>query len=91
MSEKLVLVGIIPEVIVINTEEQVVWLSDAGTLKIEFDPKRTPFMSNLFQAPAGMRLLSGKPVPGGKPGSYKYRISLNDLVIGNGEVIVREK
>ena len=90
MAEKVVLVGVIPEVIVLALDEQVAWLSDAGSLKVEFDPKRCPFSSNVFQAPAGMRLLSGTPRPGTKPGSYKYRISLNDQVIASGEVILRE-
>jgi hypothetical protein len=91
MSEKLVLVGVIPEVTVIHPGEQVVWVSDAGALKIEFDPNRCPFSSNVFQAPPGMRLLSGTPRPGTKPGSYKYRIALNDQVIAHGEVVLREK
>ena len=91
MAEKLVLVGVIPEAVVIRADEQVVWLSDAGNLKIEFDPKRCPFSSNVFQAPPGMRLLSGPPRPGTKPGSYKYRLSLNDQAISTGEVILREK
>ncbi len=91
MSEKLVLVGVIPEVTVIHPDEQVAWVSDAGTLKVEFDPNRCPFSSNVFQAPPGMRLLSGTPRPGSKPGSYKYRIALNDQVIAHGEVLLREK
>lgn len=91
MAEKLVLVGAIPEVVVIHPDEQVAWLSDAGNLKVEFDPKRCPFSSNVFQAPPGMRLLSGPPRPGTKPGSYKYRLSLNDQTITTGEVIIREK
>jgi hypothetical protein len=89
MAEKLVLVGVLPEVIVIGPSEQVMWLSDAGNLKIEFDPNRCPFSSNVFQAPAGMRLLSGTPRPGSKPGSYKYRIGLNEQIIAHGEVILR--
>jgi hypothetical protein len=91
MTEKIILVGLIPEVMVIRPEDQVVWLSDAGRLKIEFDPKRCPFSSNVFQAPAGMRLLSGTPRPGTKPGSYRYRLWLNDQIIGGGEVILRQK
>lgn len=91
MAEKLVLVGVIPEVVVIHTDEQVAWLSDTGNLKVEFDPKRCPFSSNVFQAPAGMRLLSGTPRPGIKPGAYKYRLLINDQAIGIGEVIIREK
>ena len=91
MSEKLVLVGILPETMVISPQEQVVWVSDAGSLRVEFDPKRCPFLSNLFQAPMGMRLASGTPRPGTKPGSYKYKISLNEQVIGTGEVLLREK
>ncbi len=91
MKEKLVLVGLLPEVVVVRAGEQVVWLSDTGNLKIEFDPNRCPFASNVFQAPAGMRLLSGNVRPGTKPGSYKYRVALDDRVIGRGEVILREE
>jgi len=91
MSEKLVLVGILPETMVISPHEQVVWVSDAGNLRVEFDPNRCPFPSNVFQAPMGMRLMSGTPRPGTKPGSYKYKVSLNEQVIGTGEVLLREK
>ena len=91
MTEKLVLIGLLPEAIVIHTGEQVVWVSNSGNLKVEFDPNRCPFSSNVFQAPPGMRLQSGTPRPGTKPGAYKYRLSLNDQVVAHGEVIVREK
>ena len=91
MAEKLVLVGVIPEVVVLHPDEQVAWLSDVGNLKVEFDPKRCPFSSNVFQAPPGMRLLSGTPRPGTKPGAYKYKLSINDQAVGMGEVIIREK
>ena len=91
MAEKLVLVGVLPEVIVIAPADQVVWLSDAGNLRVEFDSNRCPFLSNVFQAPPGRQLQSGTPRPGTKPGSYKYRLWLNDQVIGQGEVILREK
>ena len=89
--EKPVLVGVIPEASVIGPADQVSWVAGEGQLKIEFDPNRCPFSSNLFQAPAGMRLLSGPPRPGSKPGSFKYRVWLNDQLIGSGEVILREK
>ena len=91
MSEKIVLVGLIPEVVVIGPADQVAWVSDAGNLRIEFDPNRCVFSSNVFQAPPGMRLLSGTPRPGSKPGSYRYRLWLNEQLIGGGEVILREK
>jgi len=91
MVEKLVLVGVLPEIVVIGPTEQVSWLSDAGQLRIEFDPNRCPFASNVLQAPTGMRLQSGPPRPGTKPGSYKYRLWLNEQVIGGGEVLLREK
>ena len=58
---------------------------------MEFDPNRCPFASNIFQAPPGMRLHSGTPRPGTKPGAYKYRLSLNEQPVGHGEVILREK
>jgi hypothetical protein len=38
-----------------------------------------------------MRLLSGTARPGLNPGSYRYKLSLNDAVVANGEVLVREK
>ena len=91
MAEKLVLVGVIPETVVIGPGEQVVWVSDSGTLKIIFDPNRCPFPSNVFQAPPGRQLQSGPARPGTAPGSYKYRLWLNDQPIGHGEVILREK
>ena len=90
-TEKPVLVGVIPEASVIGPSDQVSWVAGEGQLKIEFDPHRCPFSSNLFLAPAGMRLLSGPPRPGSKPGSFKYRVWLNDQLIGSGEVILREK
>ena len=91
MAEKLVLVGVLPEAVILNPGEQIVWFSDAGNLKIEFDPKRCPFSSNVLQAPTGVRLLSGTVRPGHKPGSYRYRISLNDQVISQAEVILRNE
>jgi len=91
MAEKTVLVGLIPVEVVIEADEQVAWISTAGGLKIEFDPNRCPFSSNVFQAPAGMRLLSGPARPGTKPGAYRYRLWLNEQLVGGGEVIVREK
>jgi hypothetical protein len=89
MSEKQVIVGLIPEVIVLDPGDQAVWISNAGNIKIEFDAQRSPFSSNVFQAPPGVRLASGPPRPGLNPGSYRYRVSLNDTVIGHGEVLVR--
>ncbi len=91
MAEKQVLVGVLPQVMVIEPDDQVCWLSEAGSLRIEFDPHRCPFSSNVLQAPIGMRLLSGTPRPGTKPSTYKYRIWLNDQLVGWGEVILREK
>lgn len=91
MAEKLILVGLIPQVMVIQPDDQVAWLSDAGSLRVEFDPNRSPFTSNVFQAPAGMRIQTGPPRPGTKPGSYRYRLWLNDQIVGSGEVILREK
>lgn len=90
MAEKSVLIGVIPETVVIGPKDQVVWHCETGNLKIEFDPKRCPFSSNVYQAPPGMRLASGTPRPGTKPGAYKYRIAIGDTVIGRGEVILRE-
>jgi hypothetical protein len=91
MAERPVLVGLIPQVVVIDEGDQVSWISDAGNLRVEFDVNRCPFSSNIFQAPAGMRLLSGPPRPASKAATYKYRLWLNDQLVGHGEVILREK
>jgi hypothetical protein len=91
VAEKNVLVGMIPEVVVLDPGDQAVWYSNAGNLKIEFDPQRCPFSSNIFQAPPGIRLASGPARPGLNPGSYKYRLSLNDVVVAHGEVLIRAK
>ena len=91
MADKLVMVGVLPEVIVLDPGDQAVWYSNAGNLKIEFDSQRCPFSSNVFQAPPGMRLLSGPVRPGTNAGSYRYRLSLNDAVVAHGEILLREK
>ena len=85
------LVGVLPEVVVLDPGEQVEWISNAGNIKVEFDPQRCPFSSNVFQAPPGVRLVSGPTRPGLNPGSFKYRLSLNDAVVAQGEVLLREK
>jgi hypothetical protein len=91
VAEKLVLVGLIPEVIALDSGDQVTWYSNAGTLKIEFDPQRCPFSSNVLQAPQGVRLQSGTPRAGLNPGSYRYRLSINEALIGHGEILIRAK
>jgi hypothetical protein len=91
VAEKIVLVGVVPDVVAIDPGEQVTWFSNAGNLKIEFDPQRSPFGANVFQAPPGVRLSSGPARPGTKPGSYRYKLSLNDVVVAQGEVLIRGK
>ena len=91
MAERPVLVGLVPQAVVLDAGDQVSWMSDVGNLKIEFDVNRCPFGSNVFQAPAGSRLLSGPPKPGTNPGIYKYRVFLNEQRIGMGEVMLREE
>jgi hypothetical protein len=91
MAERPVLVGLIPQAVVLDPGDQVSWISDAGNLKIEFDVNRCPFGSNIFQAPAGMRLLSGPVQPGIKAATFKYKLWLNEQMVGQGEVIVRGK
>lgn len=85
------IVGVMPDVLVLDPGDQAVWLSNAGNLKVEFDSQRCPFSSNVFQAPAGVRLLSGPSRAGQNPGSYKYKLSLNDAVVAHGEVLLRAK
>jgi hypothetical protein len=91
MAERPVLVGLIPQAVVLDAGDQASWFSNAGNLKVEFDANRCPFASNIFQAPEGMRLMSGPVVPGTKGGNYKYRLFLNEQMIGRGEVVLREK
>jgi hypothetical protein len=91
VAEKLVAIGILPEVIALDPGDQAVWYSNAGNIKIEFDPQRCPFTSNVFQAPAGVRLISGLARPGTNPGSYKYRLFINEAIATHGEVLIRGK
>jgi len=51
--------------------DQVSWLSDAGNLRVEFDANRCPFSSNVFQVPAGMRLMERANDCRNKAGSFK--------------------
>jgi hypothetical protein len=85
-----VLVGVFPEVVVLDPGDQVTWICDAGNLRIEFDVNRCPFGSNVFQAPIGMRLQTGPPRPGIKTGAYKYRLWINEQLVGRGEVLLRD-
>lgn len=89
MAEKLVIVGVLPQVVLIGGADQVVWVAESGNLRVEFDPQRCPFSSNVFQAPPGVRLMSGTPRAGIGPGSFKYRLAIDDHVIAHGEVIIR--
>ena len=73
MSERPVLVGLIPQAVVLDPGDTVSWISDAGNLKVEFDANRCPFASNIFQAPVGMRLLSGPVTPGIKGGKLQVQ------------------
>lgn len=91
MAERPVFVGLLPQVVVLDVGDQASWISNAGNLKVEFDTNRCPFSSNIFQAPEGMRLMSGPVVMGTKSGGYKYRLWLNEQMVGRGEVVVREK
>jgi len=91
VPEKRVMVGVLPEVVVLDPGDQVEWISNAGNIKIEFDSQRCPFSSNVFQAPPGVKLVSGPVRSGTNPGSFKYRLSLNDVVVAQGEVLLRAK
>ncbi|MGA8034541.1 MAG: hypothetical protein WA823_02695 [Candidatus Acidiferrales bacterium] len=91
MAERRILVGVLPETMMIDAGDQVEWVSNAGNLKVEFDSQRSPFGSNVFQAPPNVRIISGPTRPGIHPGSYKYKLSLNDVIVAQCEVIIREK
>lgn len=91
MAEKRILVGLMPETMMILAGDQVEWICNAGNIRVEFDAARSPFGSNIFQAPPGVRLMSGPTRPGVNVGSYRYKLSLNDVVMGQGEIFIREK
>ncbi|HVO58399.1 MAG TPA: hypothetical protein VMT51_11955 [Dongiaceae bacterium] len=90
MSDRTVVVGVFPEVVVLDPGDQVSWLCETGNMRVEFDVNRCPFSSNVFQAPPGVRLLTGPPRVGSKATSYKYRVWINDQLVGRGEVLLRE-
>ncbi|HEY6128112.1 MAG TPA: hypothetical protein VIW23_08015 [Candidatus Acidoferrum sp.] len=90
MADRSVLVGLFPETVVLDPGDQVSWLCDAGNLRVEFDVNRCPFSSNVFQAPPGMRLQTGPPRAGSKATNYKYRVWINDQLVGRGEVLLRD-
>src|SRR5215831_13813362 len=85
MAERPVLVGLIPQAVVLDPGDQVSWISDAGNLRVEVDANRCPFSSNVFQAPSGIRLLSGPARPGSKAATYKYRLWLNDQPVARAK------
>ena len=91
MAEKLVMVGVLPEVMVPRRGRSggVVFQRREPENRIRF--AALPFSSNVFQAPPGMRLVSGPVRPGTNPGSYRYRLSLNEAVVAHGEILLREK
>lgn len=91
MPEKIIFVGLMPDVIVLDPGDEAVWLCNAGMLRIEFDAHRCPFSSNVLQTPEGVQLSSGPVRHGIKSGSYSYRVALNDAPAGVGEIIIREK
>jgi len=90
MAERPVHVGIFPEVVVLEPGEQVTWICDTGNMRVEFDANRCPFSSNVFQAPPGIRLQTGPARAGSKATGYKYRVWINDQLVGRGEVLLRE-
>src|SRR5437762_12041456 len=82
MAERPVLVGLFPQTVVLDPGDQVSWISDAGYLRDEFDVIRCPFSSNVFQASAGVRLLSGPARPGCKALTHKCRVVTNGQLVG---------
>ena len=86
-----VMVGVCPRVVGLGPGDRGTWFAKAATLETDSAPPRSPFASNVFQAPAGVRLSSGPTRSGLNPGSYRYRLSLNDVVVAHGEVLLRGK
>jgi len=54
MAEKMVLVGVVPETMVIGLADHVSWVAGEGQLKVEFDPNAARLV-NIFQAPAACK------------------------------------
>ncbi len=87
--DKMVIVGILPETVVLDPGEQAVWYSNVGNIKIEFDPQRCPFSSNGMQAPPGSSALQAAPLALDSilaRGEWR-ELALNDVVMLQGEVI----
>lgn len=75
----------------LESGDQAIWFSSASTLRVEFDANRCPFPSNIMQAPAGVQMESGPVRAGMPPGSYRYKLFMNDNAVGQGEIIVRAR
>src|SRR5260370_7282938 len=71
MAERPVLVGLIPQVVVLDEGDQVSWISHAANLRVEFDVNRCPFSSNVFQAPPAIPSLTPPPRPATNPPTSK--------------------
>ena len=51
MAERPVMVGLVPQAVVLDPGDQVSWFSDAGNLKVEFDANRCPDPAGLQSGP----------------------------------------
>ena len=72
MPEKMVMVGLLPEVVVIDPGDQVSWLSNAGNLKIEFDSRSAArFPPMCFRRLPASVFRAAPRAPASTPGSYK--------------------
>ena len=73
MAERPVLVGLLPQAVVLEAGDQASWFSNAGNLKVEFDANRCPFASNIFQAPAAGAAHDSKSSGNRGPGHLRLR------------------
>ena len=65
MAEKLVLVGVIPEIVVIGPSDQVVWLSDTANLN-RIRSQSMPISIEYLPGASGTPTAKRSPAPGHK-------------------------
>ena len=65
--EKMVMVGVLPEAVVVDPGDQVVWFSNAGNLKIEFDSQRSPVRLEHFSSAPGRPPIQRSHAPRPEP------------------------
>jgi len=69
---------------VLDAGDQVSWISDAGNLRVEFDVNRCLFVE-CVSGTCGDAAAERSAASGIKDGAYKYRVWLNDQMVGRAK------